>query len=567
MIRNKLNNAWLKWLLGILIAVVILLGAVTIYLNAKWKPLVADKIHKGIFKASNGLYQIQFKDIELNLLTGNMVLDTVTLMPDTAALRRLKATGKNPLHTFKISLAHLKISRLSVWNAAFNKRLRLNTIILEEPTIDMVRHAAGIKGKSGDTANKTLYQLISNTFRSVRVNGIHIKNANFDYYKNTERLQSVKKLNADFKDFLVDTNSETDTSRVLYCKNIGFNLVGYQSKTKDKMYQLKLDTLEGSLNKRTLKIKGFKMIPQYPDLAFSRKYSTQKDRYNFSFSSITLAGIDFIELNQSGDLTARSISVGPASVAVFMNRELPPVSFDKAKNFPIAALQRAPINLTVDTLRLKQVDVAYTEYNPKAKERGTAHLKNLSGSILNVTNDSISLAKKSHAVADLTTYVMGAGKMNVNIDFDLTDKNLAFNYDGKVDAFDMTALNPLSKPLGLVAIESGKLNSASFSVNANKYGAKGTVKFLYNDLKIQMLGEDNGKKEKKGLLSFLANTLLVKNNNPDKGEAPRVANVTHVREPQASFFNLMWKTVFKGIRENAGVGIVPMKKMAKDKKK
>ena len=51
--------------------------------------------------------------------------------------------------------------------------------------------------------------------------------------------------------------------------------------------------------------------------------------------------------------------------------------------------------------------------------------------------------------------------------------------------------------------------------------------------------EEDGTKEKKGLLSFLANNIIIINDNPEKGEKLRTANVSFVRSPQASFFNLI----------------------------
>jgi hypothetical protein len=90
---------------------------------------------------------------------------------------------------------------------------------------------------------------------------------------------------------------------------------------------------------------------------------------------------------------------------------------------------------------------------------------------------------------------------------------------------------------------------------------------MYSDLKVNLLEENaEGKKEKKGFLSFLANTILIKNDNPSKGDPVRVANITFERVPQASFFNLMWKSVFLGIREAVGIGAVPVKPMAKPSK-
>jgi hypothetical protein len=267
-------------------------------------------------------------------------------------------------------------------------------------------------------------------------------------------------------------------------------------------------------------------------------------------------------------LYAKKVIIGPAKVAIFMNRELPPPNFDKGRNYPHVALKRLPIPTIIDTLNFNKVDVAYTEFNPKTSERGTVKLDNLTGNILNVTNDSLQLNKKNHALADLTTYIMGAGKMNVKIDFDLTSKNAAFSYVGNIGLFDMKVLNPLSKSLGLIEIESGKVKSVNFSISANYRNSSGTVQFNYTDLKIKMLGKDEeGKTKKKGLLSFLANKLLIRDENPSKGEAPRIAHITFEREPQGSFFNLMWKSVFVGIRENVGIGILPMKKMPEPKGK
>lgn len=564
-IKNRINRRRIKWTLGILIVLLVLIGGGIIYLGAKWKPLLSDKLHASVFQASQGLYQIQFKNIHLNPLTGNLVLDTVSLRPDTSAYRRLSQGGKLPMHVFRVSLKYLKISRFSLWSAYFNQRIRVNTIVLENPVIDMVKSAPPFKKRNQNIEEKTLYQLLSKSFRSIRINGIRIVNADFDYYNRAEKIQSVKHFNADFKDFLVDSLSQTDKKRVLYCRSIGFAIGNYTTVTKDKMYTIKVDSVMGSLTQKKMVVKGAKVIPMHAELPFSRKYAVQKDRYHLSFENIGFEDVDFLRLNASGDLQMRKLTIGPARIAVFMNRELPPPNFDKARNFPIAALKRAPMGISIDTVHVAQVDVAYTEYNPQSGEKGTVHLKKLSGNVVNVSNDSLLLAKKRHAYANLTAYIMERGKMDVAIDFDLGAKDLAFSYQGKIGSFDLKILNPLAKPLGLVAIESGKVEAATFLVKANQYGAKGTVKFLYNDLKIQLLAPKNGQPEKKGVLSFLANTLLVKNNNPDKGGAARVAQIVHRRESQASFFNLMWKSVFVGIRENVGLGMVPMKKMAKPK--
>lgn len=553
------------WFGGILGTIILILGIAALILSAKWKPTLTTKIKEGVGNASNGLYKIDFKDIHLNVLTGTAVLDSISFMPDTNVFHQLREKKQAPTHLFRVKLAHLKISRVGILNAYFKKKVDLSAIILDHPSIDMVYHKVP---KRPDTVKdeRTLYQQISKSLKSISVGAIKVIDADFDYYNGKRKLNAIKHLSINVKDVLIDSAAQFDTTRVFHSKNIGFELLGYQSETKDRLYTLKLDTLRGSITGRDLEVRGFKMEPKYPKIEFSRKYSVQKDRYDLDFKRISLSGIDYVGLNNNGELFVKAINLGSAQVNVFMNRELPPSRLDKSGNFPHMALKRLPIPTIVEQLNIAKVNVAYGEYNPKTREIGTVKLDGLNGKITNLTNDSARLAKQSHAYADLNTYVMGAAKMNVKIDFHLASNNGAFSYKGKVGGFNLRALNAISKPLGQIELESGQVTSASFDVSANSAGSKGVVYFYYKDLKIKMLGEDSdGKEKKKGLLSFLANTILIKDDNIP-GEKGRFANVTHEREPQASFFNIMWKSVFKGMREIVGIGIVPMKKAEKPKK-
>lgn len=554
----------LGWLGGILAALIMLIGIAALYLSSHWKPILVKKIKDGVYMASDHLYQVDFDDVHLNLLTGSVVLDNLKLVPDANVFHQLKAKRKAPTHLFSISVAYLKLSRIKILTAYFDKKINLNSIVLTRPSIDMVYYKVP---KRIDTLKdeQTLYQQLSKSLKSIRVGVIKIVDADFDYYNGVKKLNAVKNLTINVKDVLVDSISQYDTTRVLHAKNIGFELNGYQSITKDKMYTLKIDSVSGSINSRILKIRGFKLIPMFSDLIFSRKYPVQKDRYDLGFNTIVLSGVDFLKWNSDGSLHAKKLKIGSGKVAVFLNRELPPPNFNKGRNYPQNALKRLPIEALIDTLSLNKIDIAYTEYNPKTKERGVLKLDGLSGNILNVTNDSLQLTKNNHAIANLTTQILGAAKMDIKIDFNLTDRVAPFHYNGRISAFNMKVLNPLSQALGLVEIENGYVKQVNFKIDANVNGAKGKVQFYYNDLKVNLLKEGDNGKEKKGLLSFLANTILIINDNPEKGKVVRTANVAFDRVPQASFFNLMWKTVFVGIREIIGIENVPMKAMPKPK--
>jgi len=562
MSRNSGTSKIWKWIAGIIIVLIAIVASISIYFSIRWKPVLTQKIKDVVYNGSEHMYSLNFKDIHLNLLTGSVTVDSILLAPDTAVFNARKKSGTAPTHLFQVKLEKLQLRRISILTIYFRKKIEMNDIILKHPSINMIYNKV-YKKPTPVKDRRSLYERISKTLKSVHIKGIKIEDADFDYVSGAtgQLLNSVKHLNMHVKDLLLDEHSKSDTTRFYYTKDISFEMTGYSSLSKDKMYTMKVDTITGSAIGKTVHVKGFKMIPMYPEIQFSKMLKTQKDRYNLAFDQIDFRGVNFYRLNIRGILQAKALRIKNGNAKVFMNREMPPGHGDKSGNFPHMALKRLPVETTVDTLQLRGVNVAYTEYNPISQEKGTVHIDRLTGNIYNVTNDSTSLSKNRYAVAELDAYMIRAAQLHIRINFDLLAKNAAFTFKGNIGKMDMVKLNPLSKALGLVTIESGQIQKIDFDVKANAKGSRGTMHMYYNNLKIELLkeGEDGKPAKKKGLLSFLANTLIVKDENPSKGKPVRTADIVFDRPPGASFFNLLWKSVFIGMRETVGLGIVPMK--------
>ncbi|MET1054164.1 MAG: hypothetical protein ABWY16_02565 [Pedobacter sp.] len=562
MSRNSGTSKIWKWIAGIIIVLIAIVASISIYFSIRWKPVLTQKIKDVVYNGSEHMYSLNFKDIHLNLLTGSVTVDSILLAPDTAVFNARKKSGTAPTHLFQVKLEKLQLRRISILTIYFRKKIEMNDIILKHPSINMIYNKV-YKKPTPVKDRRSLYERISKILKSVHIKGIKIEDADFDYVSGAtgQLLNSVKHLNVHVKDLLLDEHSKSDTTRFYYTKDISFEMTGYSSLSKDKMYTMKVDTITGSAIGKTVHVKGFKMIPMYPEIQFSKMLKTQKDRYNLAFDQIDFRGVNFYRLNIRGILQAKALRIKNGNAKVFMNREMPPGHGDKSGNFPHMALKRLPVETTVDTLQLRGVNVAYTEYNPISQEKGTVHIDRLTGNIYNVTNDSTSLSKNRYAVAELDAYMIRAAQLHIRINFDLLAKNAAFTFKGNIGKMDMVKLNPLSKALGLVTIESGQIQKIDFDVKANAKGSRGTMHMYYNNLKIELLkeGEDGKPAKKKGLLSFLANTLIVKDENPSKGKPVRTADIVFDRPPGASFFNLLWKSVFIGMRETVGLGIVPMK--------
>jgi hypothetical protein len=567
---NPKKRKLLKWTAGSLIALLVIVVTSAIYLAAKWKPFLTEKIKTGVYEASDHLYHVDFKDLNLNVLTGTVSMNTVRLYPDTSVFHALKKKDLAPVHLFEVKLDELKLTRISILDAYFKKRIDMNAIVLDHPSINMLRFNVKPQTDTVKTATN-LYQQISKSLESVHIRSVKVLNADFDYIRGETGvvMNAVKKLNISITDVLIDSVSQFDKQRFYYSKDVAFELIGYESLSKDKMYTLKVDTLRGFANNGHIKLKGFQMIPMYPDLEFSRKYKTQRDRYDLKFPTVEFKGLDLQRFNIEGRLHAGALTIASAKVKIFMNRELPPSKENKSRNFPHIALQRVALPLIIDTVNLKSIDVAYTEYNPIAQERGTVHIDNLTGTIKNVTNDSLQKSKNAFMAADLRAKIIKAADLDAHLRFNLNAKDGAFTFAGNIGSMNMPALNPLASALGLVKIEAGNIQKVEFGIKGNAIGSTGSLKMYYNNLKVQLLkeGEDGEAPKKKGLLSFLANNLVIKDSNPEKGEALRVAPVQFTRSPSQSFFSLLWKSVFSGIRETVGIGFIKPKSSEKSHEK
>ena len=129
----------------------------------------------------------------------------------------------------------------------------------------------------------------------------------------------------------------------------------------------------------------------------------------------------------------------------------------------------------------------------------------------------------------------------------LGDQQGRFAVEGSVGGGDATKLNVLTEPMALARLKSGTITSLHFKLNGNNTRADGTVTILYDGLKMQLLEIDKGKGlDEKSISTFAANIIL-KDENPKKGEAVRVAEVHHARDMNRSFYNLVWKSIMEGV--------------------
>ncbi len=549
---------FLFWFSGIVIVIAAGIYIGGKYLQRNWKPLLEEQLKKAVINSTDSLYKIEYKNIDVNPLNGNLKLVDFKLIPVMSVYQKLKYARKAPDNLYHLSVDALVIRNANAKEAVKTKKLNITDIIIDHPQLEIINE----RQSYNDTVEvkkpkKNPYQLIKDIFKELKINTIKLQNIDFTFINKSNKIEkktSLKNLNIEINDLLIDSLSSEDKSRVYYTKNVQLNISKYQIATPDSLYYVKMDNLSFSTLKNELELNDVKLEPRLDKVSYFKKVGYAKDRFDLDFKNIKIQNINFDLFLKQQRLFAQTLSINKARVDVYNNNAYLKHRSDKTGKFPHQQLLKLALDMRIAKLNLNNVAISYSEFDAKSKRTGRIDFKNVNGTIYNVTNDSASLSKNSVMKANLKTRVFGVIPADLTFKFFMLSKDGAFDYSGVIGAFDGKVVNEIVKPLGMAEIKSANIKKMDFNASANQNIAKGSVKFYYDDLSVNILTrEDDGNLKSMGFASTLANKFIINTQNPSKKGIFTTGRIYYQRPVYASFFNYLWQSLFTGIKESVGV--------------
>ena len=557
--RKRYRYKVIKWLAGIFLSLFLVLAGIAWYLNYKCKPVITEQIKSLIYKSTDGLYSITFTNVTTNILTGHASLRNVKIIPDTNRFKELVSLKRAPNNLYEVSLKKLVIKNFHPFTIYRQRKLQIEEVLFDKPEVLMVNKQFDFNENRPPRPIKSPYAFISKLLKEFSIQTILFKDASFKYVnKNlpTAEIFSINNLNITLKDLLLDSTSSQDPKRLYLLKDVIINLNDYTYPTPDKMYEIKLNQLDFRASTGKLRIKKFALVPLYDEMKFGVVAGYAKDRFNIQMSDMLLNGIDLPLYIRKQELRAKDMTIANGSVSVFNSQALPKREREnRIGRFPHQLLQKLEAPILIEKILLKEININYSVYDDESKQKGRISFDHTAGTITNVTNIDKVKAAKPMMEAKLSSYLMGQGKLDVDFKFDLLAKNGAFSYGGVLHSTNARILNQITRPLGLVRINRGNVDKFEFNFNANDSIAKGKVNFSYYDLSVALMKNDpeKGHLVKRGFLSFLANALIINPENPDRNGKFTSADVVYIRPANTSFFNLIWRSLFVGIKHSIGL--------------
>lgn len=509
---------------------------------------------KTVAEKTDGLYDINYSSITLDEVSGALHVKDITIIPDTTVYRQLEAEKRNPSILIRATIPQLDILGVKTPKALLSKQIEGRSISITNPTIEILtsekQKDTTIHDPSKDLSTQLLEKFTKISIDSVAILHGDILVRNID--AKTPKVQG-KDISCSLTDLLIDSLSVKDSSRIFFSRTLEIASRDLILPSKNKKYQLGLHEVKFTSRHDELSIKNFRLTPLLSEEAFAASYIYSKDRYDFDLEDIHLTGIDRRSAWHK-TLEADTMTIGKSSFKIYRDLTHPHDTLSRVGRYPQQQLMQVAIPLNIKKVIFNNSFIEYKEVGAKSDSAGKLRFYDVSATLSNVTNMRRHFAQNDHCLLNFRAKLLNIAPVTARVDMILHDPHGRFTIEGDIGSIATTDLNPLTQPMGLAKMEKGQIDRLHFNFTGNDSSAHGQLTMLYHDIKITLLkkDKDEDKFNKKGIPTLLAN-IIIKKDNPKKGDDPRTVDVHFNRILNKSFFNLIWKTIFTGIKESVGM--------------
>jgi hypothetical protein len=460
--------------------------------------------------------------------------------------RRGIATNK-PLSYMNFYFPEGSLTGFDVRKLIDDKTLTAFTLTLDNPDI-RINDKTKKQGKKFDPYRLNLYDALQPTVDMIHINQIKLNNGNLSL--GDENPLEAANVSVTANNFLINKFSD-QKDKLFYCDAISFTMNYFRDRTKDSFYLYGVDKIFVT-DKGDFKLSGISLTPAYPEAEFNRRKKYQDDCITINNADCTGEGLDIKQLITRGELAISVMKFNIDHVEIYRNNHYPiPENF--VIEMPQKLLRDMKFKFGVDSINLACRKLSYRELEPHATEETKVHFTNIIANISNVTNLENKLKRDPVAKLAIDTKLMGFGAMTVKMDMNIADPRNLFDMKAECGKIPFYLLNGVTEPSLNLLLKDGYNSKMELYFEANNDSACGWMKFAYNDLMISILSENTGQKREQKFISFLANTLAVKRDNPTPGRIIKPVYFTVYPDRTKSIVNYCWLAAFEGIKKTLGM--------------
>ena len=552
---NKTSKA--RKIIYITIGVLVFLLIAVIGFNMYVEKLIRTEVMSQINQNPESLYKINFEDIDIGILRGNLVIKKIEVNPRESAIEKLDKGEIKTLVSSRIDIFQIK--RLKIFEFILNKNIIINQIKVENAEINYLINPGVEIQKKNNTL--ILHNIFSDKFNGADIRDLEIKNATLKFLSNKnpdESLFEVDSISIAFKDIVMNKETLKKPIPVSF-SDFTLNTKHFSLKALE-YYDIYTSNVSFNVDDTCLVINNFRLEPKYSKEEYNKLIKFENDWFSISTDKIVLNGLSLKELEFNDIFRINSIDIINPDIEIYRDKRLPDPPF-KYKPLIASIIKKIPYTISVDTVLIKNGKLVYQEMHDLTNEPGEVDFDPLYISVYNVTNDSQQIKKNPVLQVDLSSLLMGEGNLKSNLRFHLNSPRDYFTIKGKLDSISGAAFNKITKNLLLVQINMGDIYSAEFEFTANDDVSNGKITIFYDNLKVEVFKPKHHNKKSKAW-SFIANKLIKKKNLPDDPKF-RTGIIYFERIKNKALPNYLWNSLKTGVIST----IAPIAEKKQQKKK
>lgn len=531
--------------------VLILLSAGFTYWTYFRKQIVREQLELAILDGSDSLYQIQYSQMKMDEVKGWILVRNLVVQYDSNRLNTLLQNSTAPASVLRIKIPEIRINGVKTPRVLLGKELIAHEIEIIRPVVEIFKTSQSDTTGTQSLSSATEYDKILGNLNKIGLGRLIVDKANIisTRLNAKDTTLHISDLHFDIKDITIDSNSSLDPNRILFANKVKFACRSFEWPSQNKIYSYKADSVKYDSEKLSLHVGRYQIIPQLSEAAFTKQLRFANDRFDLELQKIHVFGLNLPAL-QRDSVLIDSLKIDGGHLWVYRDLAVPHDGKSRLGTYPHQLLAKAGLAINIPVFRANGFDIEYRERNVKTRKTGAVKFGNSRIKITDISNFTTVPATQPMDIRVSSSF-MNQSPLQVSWKLFPASKNGRFEINGDLGALQPATVNQLMEPMASARMENGTVNGLTFRISGNDYGSSSWVKLLYNGLKISILEkEEDGKLNKKGLVSFAAN-LAIKNSNPAKKDAdPRVVQSKTTRDTRRSIFHLSWKSLLDGIKES-----------------
>lgn len=483
---------------------------------------------------------LEFSDLNVNLFTRSLLLTDVT--------GNFQPSGPKKKGSY-FSFPTLQLKGIHLSKLLSEGDLKINHVSFSDESILVVDISLDKDSVAQKEKKASILPLIA--IGHLEVQGLQL----------TLKEDTLKTLQASvsFRINKVLIQADKDEKKILFEMD-NARLSNLESNPTGNMYSVHVSSI--AMIGDNMMLDSIRLTPKYPKIDFAHELGKQTDRIQLFTSQLAVRNCKAENL-VNGIFTAELLQFKEPNLHVFRDKRLPFIKKHETP-LPVISLNKLPIQISVDTIEIKDASIRYEEFPEKGAKSGMIEFNELNALLFNLSNFSKELYEHKPVTMDVNTKFMGNGLLRASFDFPVDSATASYKAQGRLVNFDLTSINPALIPLAGIEVESGILNAMNFNFVYNDKISVGTVDLLYENLKIKSLQEKNGEPSAIDVIkTFLLNTFIIRRDY--KKEMPkenRSGEISFERDKKRSIFNYWWKSILSGLTSAYGLDTI----LAKEKK-